>query len=398
LNSSTITEDTIAELDRSVSLTTLKKMGESHSESLAPFDIVVLVLFGIIGLLGSIGNLVILLSVYVNRNLRRITHVLIMNLALSDFLLCALSIPLRVLRICVRKSIFESEVLSSDAYCRVTSGINAAILGTSSYGIFLLTVDKFLAVTRPMLYRTGNHTKHMIAPILASWLIPLSMGLCGAFIPALQANLNDHSHDVACIHSSTFGEAFALSSYFSMLLIPLILIFPMYFYIIFKVRKSGSVLSQSETVGANAGQAGPANNRKSAHEINQRRREMRLTKGIILILGTHLVCLTPIIVLDFIHIILGEPIPHMVDEIFLLILYLNAVLDPPIYTRHSRELKSAIMRLFCQFQRSTGARQADSTWKRGSRPALRVEQQMINMNSSSLTAYDNRVQDSTFTE
>ena len=340
-------------------------MGESHSTSLTPFDIVVLVLFGTIGLFGSIGNFVILLSLCANRNFRRITHVLIMNLALSDFLLCALSIPLRVLRICVRKSIFESEVLSSDAYCRVTSGINAAILGTSSFGLFLIAVDKFLAVKRPISYRTGIHSKHMIAPILASWLIPLSMGLCGAFIPTLQGNLHDHSHDVACIHSSTFGKTFALTSYCLMLMIPVLFMFPMYIYIIFKVKKSwrSSISIKSDGVVI---QGLPAliNSRRFIHEQTRRRREMKLTKGIILILGANLVCLTPIIVLDFVHIILGEPIPYMVDEICLLILHLNAVLDAPIYTRHNPEIKRTISHLCCPFQRRVRVSETEHKLKR----------------------------------
>ena len=321
------------------------RMGESHGTALTPFNIVFLTIFGIIGLLGSAANLCILSALYIKRTLRRITHVLIMNLALSDFLLCALSIPLRVLRICVRKSIFESEVLSSDTYCRVTSGINAAILGASSFGILLLAVDKILVVKWPLSYRTSIRGRHMIAPILASWLIPLSMGLCGAFIPALQGDIHDHSHDVACIHSSTFGEAFALSSYCSMLLIPLILIFPLYIYIIAEVKKSGRIFARSNN---NPTQPASINGRVSVRVNPQRRREMKLTKGIVLILGANLICLSPIIVLDFVHIILRLPIPFALDELCLIILHLNAVLDPPIYMGHSQDIKRAITRLCCQ--------------------------------------------------
>ena len=185
----------------------------------------------------------------------------------------------------------------------------------------------------------------MIAPILASWLIPLSMGLCGAFIPALQGNLHDHSHDVACIHSSTFGKAFALTSYGLLLLIPLILIFPIYIYIIVQVKKSGRIFVRSNN---NPNQPASVNNRISVRDNPQRRREMKLTKGIILILGANLICLSPIIILDFFHTILGLPIPYPLEELGLLILHLNAVLDPPIYMGHSKDVTRAVARLCCQ--------------------------------------------------
>ena len=365
-------------------------------EDIQPIDILVLALFGLTGIIGSIGNLCIIFSLIVNNNFPRVMHVLIMNLALSDFLQCALSIPLRMLRICVRKSIFKSEVLSSDTYCRVTAGVNVAVIGTSSLGVLLLTVDKFLAVKRPLLHRTRVHKRNMIAQILASWFIPLSMGLCGAFIPALQTNLHDHNHDVACIHSSTFDKAFALSSYCLMLMIPLLLMFPMYIYIIFKVKKSwqSSISAGSDGVII---QGLPAliNSRRFIHEQSRRRREMKLTKGIILILGANLICLTPIIVLDFVHIILGQPIAYIVDEICLIILHLNAALDPPIYARHNQEIKRTMIRICCPFRRQFRVKQTDEIWRKNAkRAAMKRNKRMFNLSSSSPTPDGGRIQDS----
>ena len=365
-------------------------------EEIQPIDIIVLTFFGLTGIIGSVGNLCILLSLMVNNNFPRVMHVLIMNLALSDFLQCALSIPLRMLRICVRKSIFESEVISSDTYCRIIAGVNVAVIGTSSLGVLLLTVDKLLAVTRPMLHRARGNRKNMAAQILVSWLIPLSMGLCGAFIPALQANLHDHSHDVACIHSSTFGKTFALTSYCLILMIPLLLMFPMYIYIIFKVKKSwqSSISIKSDGVVI---QGLPAliSSRRLIHEQTRRRREMKLTKGIILILGANLVCLTPIIVLDFVHIILEQPIAYIVDEICLIILHLNAVLDAPIYARHNQEIKRTMVRIFCPFRRRFRVRHTDEKWRSNpKRAASKRNKRMFNVSSSSPTPDERRIHDS----
>ena len=317
-------------------------MEEIHSS-----DVVALTLFSILMLLGSTGNLCILVSVFNNRNLRRVTHMLIMNQAASDFLLSSLSIPLRLLRICVKKSIFESKVLSSDEFCHISSGLNAAVLGASSCGLLLLTVDKFLAVKKPLEYRARTTKSYMIIPVVASWLVPLAMGLCGAFIDVLQADLHDHSHDVACIQSSTFSKVFAICAYVTLLIIPLKATFPLYIYILIKVKNSWRSLFPHITDGIEQRQ--PANIARTAREEVHRKREMKLTKGIVLIMSVHLFCLTPIVIMDFIHIIFGLPIPYILDEICLILLHLNAVLDPLIYARHIRDIKRTMVRLFCRF-------------------------------------------------
>ena len=317
-------------------------------EELHAVDIAVLSLFGILGLLGIFGNFFIMLSVLINSNLRRVTHMLIANQALSDFSLCALSLPLRMLRICVRKSIFESKILSSTMFCRLSSGLNTALLGAASSGLLLLTLDKFLAVNRPLLYRTRSRKAHMIIPVVVSWLLSFAIGVCGALIPELQANLDDHKHDVACLHSSTFSKDFAISTYIITLVLPLLLIIPMYLYILIKVKKSWRFLVPSVAEGSGLqGLPGLANSRRIADNEAFRKKEMKLTRGIVLVLGVHVFCLLPIVALDFIHIILAYPIPHIADEACLLILYLNAVLDSPIYTRHSRDIKQTMHRLFC---------------------------------------------------
>ena len=314
-------------------------------EDLHPSDIAILTLFIIISVLGSIGNLCILAAIFKNSSLRRITHILIMNQALSDFLLSALSIPLRILRISAKKSILSSNHLSSDSYCHITSGLNAAVLGTSSFGLVLLTVDKFLAARKPFLYRTRLRKRHTIIPIVGSWLIPLAIGLFGGFIPALQADLHDHKHDVACMKSSTFGKAYALFAYIMILIVPLTIIFPLYIYIIVKVKRSGRILTHPANIEDALHQSFPTCQRRTVHDEAHRKKEMRLTRAVVLILGIHLFCFTPVVVLDVVHMILAHPIPHNLDEIFLLFLHLNAVLDAIIYTRHSKEIKRTIFRI-----------------------------------------------------
>ena len=358
----------------------LHRIGQQNStlsmkEDLHASDIAMFTLFIIIAVLGSIGNLCILTSIYSNCSLRRITHILIMNQSLSDFLLSALSIPLRMLRISVKKQVFESNILSSDMFCRIASGSSAAVLGTSLYGLAIMTVDKFLAVKRPLAYRARMRIKHMSVPIIGSWLIPLVFCICGVFIPALREDLHNHEHDVACIISSTFDKLFVLIAYTVMQILPLVLMCPLYIYIIVKVKRSWR-----PPLPTSAAACIHAHSRRIVHAETQRRKESKLMNGILLTLGIHILCLTPIVLLDLVHIVGHMDIPHMLDEVFLLILYLNAVLDPLIYTRQSRDIKYTMIRMFghyCQCGHHVVEVQGDSAWRRrANRSALKKVQHM----------------------
>lgn len=343
-------------------------------------NITILIMFGVLGFLGCIGNFFILLALFKNRIMRRVTHMLIINQALSDFSLCALSLPLRIVTICVRKSVFMSHVLASASFCRLSAGLNTTLFGASFSGLLLLTVDKFLAVNWPLRYRADVRKRHLAIPVALSWILPLAMGACGVLIPALQADLDDHSHDVACIHSSIFNKPYALCIYSLTLVLPLTTIFPMYFQIVVKVKNSWQFRGRAITNGASTGFA---NSRIFADENVHRKKEIRLTRGILILLGIHLGCLLPILVLDFIHIILQLPMPPLLDEVCLFLLYLNAVLDPPIYTRHSHDIKHTLRRLFCSLRNHDQMTQtARALHRRAKTNKLMPSNAVLNMSSS----------------
>ena len=317
-------------------------------------DIVFLSFFGFIFILGTTGNICILAALSKMRQHRRLTHLLMINQAVSDLCLVAISLPLRIARMCVKKSLFKSSVISSDLYCRITAGTNVVFLGASCFGLLLMTLDKFLAVRFPLSYRTGIDKRHFIAPVLLTWFVPAVIGCCGVFVTAIHENIDEHGHDIACLYGSIFKETYALFVYVLTLIIPLIMIFPMYIYILKKVKSSWKFVIPNNSENCLKDQLpGIASSRRVKDVNTFRKKEIRLAKGIFLILGIHLMCLAPVVVLDFFHIILHRPIMHIAVEICLGILYLNAVLDPPIYARHSTEIKETMLRflLYCRGQR-----------------------------------------------
>eukprot|EP00112_Aurelia_sp_Birch-Aquarium-sp1_P002950 Seg1329.13 transcript_id=Seg1329.13/GoldUCD/mRNA.D3Y31 product="alpha-1A adrenergic receptor" protein_id=Seg1329.13/GoldUCD/D3Y31 len=315
-------------------------------EEATPIDILFFVIFIILAIVGTIGNLCIIATGIIDERLRKFTHILILNQAASDLSLAAISLPLRILSIGARKSFFHSKVVSSDMFCKVTAAVNVMHIGSMSFGLLLLTSSKFLAVCFPIWHRAKMRVRYLIIGIALSWILPMIIGFCGMFMKGVTQDAGKHEHDVTCMNGSIFKDGYSVFIYVSTLILPLIIILPMYIFVLAKVRRSWKFVVSSNTENKVLSRLPGLKTRRSVADLSAfRKKEIKLTKGIFTILGVHITCLTPIVILDFLHIIMHSAVSDIAVHISLVILYLNAVLDPPIYTRHCPEIKRTLLRL-----------------------------------------------------
>ena len=328
-------------------------------EEASPIDTVFLVIFIILAIVGTIGNLCIIAAGIVDKRLRKFTHILILNQAASDLSLAAISLPLRILSIGVRKSFFHSKVISSDMFCKVTAALNAMHIGSMCFGLLLLTTSKFLAVCFPIWHRAKMRVRYIIIGIAISWILPMIIGFCAIFVVEFTQEMGHHEHDETCMNGSIFKDGYSMFIYVSTVILPLIIILPMYVFVLVRVKRSWKFVVSTNTENKVLSRRPGINTRRSAADLSAfRKKEIQLTKGIFTILGVHITCLTPIVILDFLHIILHRPVSDIAVQTSLVILYLNAVLDPPIYTRHCPEIKRTLLQLFCCKKRAA----IDRSW------------------------------------
>ena len=120
-------------------------------------------LFAIILLPTVFGNLLIIVSIAKFRHLRSNMHILIGNLAVSD-LLIAVSIILQVI------GNFQKHLPSNKYFCLGLSAIFVISLGTSSYNLLAMSIERFTAITFPLRHKAIFTRRATYIVIVTCWL------------------------------------------------------------------------------------------------------------------------------------------------------------------------------------------------------------------------------------
>ncbi|XP_060739470.1 trace amine-associated receptor 13c-like [Tachysurus vachellii] len=118
-------------------------------------------------LLTMCGNLLIIISILHFKQLHTPTNMLVLSLAVSDFLIGALVMPAMFIWT------IESCWIFGRDFCIVFLWIGGVLMSLSIYNIVLIAVDRYLALSNPFLY-TNTVTKRMMCIVVYfNWFVCL---------------------------------------------------------------------------------------------------------------------------------------------------------------------------------------------------------------------------------
>ena len=140
------------------------------TDSSHPYPISITIAFAIIGtfvsLLTVFGNILVLISFFVDRQIRQPTNYFIFSLAVSDFLIGFVSMPFLTL------TIYKNKWVLGSFLCDIWLSLDYTICLASIYTVLLITVDRFCSVKIPAKYRNWRTEKRIIFLVLLTWIIP----------------------------------------------------------------------------------------------------------------------------------------------------------------------------------------------------------------------------------
>ena len=149
------------------------KIQDSSSTPFAPshpYPLQVNIVLAFIGtftsLLAISGNVLVLVSFFVDRQIRQPTNYFIFSLAISDFLIGCISTPFFTL------TIYKSRWVLGSFLCDIWLSLDYTVCLASIYTIFLITVDRFCSVKIPTKYRNWRTKRRIIFLVLLTWCIP----------------------------------------------------------------------------------------------------------------------------------------------------------------------------------------------------------------------------------
>ncbi|KAF7261904.1 hypothetical protein EG68_00912 [Paragonimus skrjabini miyazakii] len=170
-----------------------------------PVEIVIVGLVLItLTLLTAGGNLLIGLAILLVRRLRNPANLLILNLALADFLISVLVLPFAIAYQLKGYWPFGQQV------CNVFLLLDVLLCTASILNLCAISVDRYLAITKPLNYAASRTSKRMLWMIIICWLMAalISIPPVLSFKKTINETYCSYSEDLAYQVYATFSAFF----------------------------------------------------------------------------------------------------------------------------------------------------------------------------------------------
>ncbi|XP_041874878.1 5-hydroxytryptamine receptor 7 isoform X1 [Corvus kubaryi] len=315
----------------------------------------------LITLLTIAGNCLVVISVCFVKKLRQPSNYLIVSLALAD-----LSVALAVMPFVSVTDLIGGEWIFGRLFCNVFIAMDVMCCTASIMTLCVISIDRYLGITRPLTYPVRQNGKCMAKMILCVWLLSASITIPPLF--GWAQNVNDEK---VCLISQDFG--YTIYSTAVAFYIPMSVMLFMYYQIYKAARRSAAKhkftgfprLEEIEGISVN----GVVKLHKESEEctnfsrllkhdkknISIFKREQKAATTLGIIVGAFTVCWLPFFLLStarpFICGTACSCIPLWVERTFLWLGYANSLINPFIYAFFNRDLRTTYRNLLqCRYR------------------------------------------------
>ncbi|KAJ8305939.1 hypothetical protein KUTeg_016484 [Tegillarca granosa] len=125
-------------------------------------------------LLGFLGNASVIILIFGNRHLRNTTNMFLCNMAVADLLVSLICVPMAVGQALYRVWIY------GEFMCKITTYLQGVTVAASIFTITVLSVDRYLAIKHPIIFRRISRTGVALKFIILIWIV--SMGIMAPLI------------------------------------------------------------------------------------------------------------------------------------------------------------------------------------------------------------------------
>ena len=284
------------------------------------------ILFIIIEGLALCGNVMVVIAVYRNKSLRSITHQYIVTLAITDFLVSLVILPLSIASSVTGQWPYGPDVCFFQGTCILIWACFSMCI------VSITAVNRYFCVVKPNIYKSLFSTKKTFVTIAATLMtcstlvIGFLLGYSGTF------QFGPHLFCIPLFPTKHLQMSIMLPAFFFFILIPMLTMFVCYFKVYRRVRQH--VLKVAPMLG----RCGARSHRKGVEEA-------RITKVVFVVLVLFFVLWTPICIIGTLFILGVTVIPRSVHLMYDFFIMANAASNPIVYGFFNKGFRSEYTRI-----------------------------------------------------
>ncbi|XP_031558887.1 probable G-protein coupled receptor No18 [Actinia tenebrosa] len=315
------------------------------------------------------GNLLVIVAVLWNKRIRTVPNFLFINLAVADFFQGLVSIPLRL-----TEQLNHSDIKPL-VPCLVVIPLTILFYSASNINLTVISLDRFVALYKPMHYKNIVTPCKVITTVLISWIIALVLAL----LPIMGwGPKNDIDLIDICLFSTTLTKEYLFMLFTVINFVVLVILGITNIYILRTARKqirrihvvtNVRVLDQNtdsmSTMNQTAETTGPTGSKRSgissfasfrrrAHANATRfsgRRERKATKVVLIIVGLFIILTVPITVIDILGVFdVDVDVPLLLIKITACMAYSNACLNVFIYAGYNKDMRDTLTMMYLRLK------------------------------------------------
>ncbi|KFM79790.1 G-protein coupled receptor moody, partial [Stegodyphus mimosarum] len=319
-----------------------------YTDAQINFGIVSYISFAIFGV---IGNLISIIALSKSKRLRNATTAFVINLCVSDLLLCSFSLPFSSV------TFIERGWNYGDTLCTLLPMVRYSNGAVSIFSVVSITLNRYVLVAHPRQYSKLYKPRYIALMIITIWITSIIF-----LIPPLFEAWGKYDYDPTvgtCSIIKVNGKSpktFLYLFAFGLMSVVFILCYIRIFWVVHraskKIQNELQMSSSTATISSFSPKLYRLRNfhRHSGVHLDRSfwkrdNKELRVLKVMLVIFITFLICFLPV---SIVKIFRDEDEISILNLVGYLGVYFSSIINPVIYVVTSREYRKAYIELFCK--------------------------------------------------